>query len=82
MYLIDIDGAQKCSRMCICFEFLLQILRHKNAHVFPVGMVIMFAVLPLFSLHLSLWLAWWCSDGGRLQSGACGATLQRNPWRP
>ena len=34
VYLIRIDGAQNCSRMCMCIEFLIQVLKQKNAHVF------------------------------------------------
>ena len=37
---LKIDGAQNCSRMCMCIEFVIQVLKQKNAHVsFPVGMV-------------------------------------------
>ena len=39
-YQIQIDGAQNLSCMCMCMEFLIQVLRQKNARVFvPVGMV-------------------------------------------
>ena len=35
-----IDGAQSFSRMCMCIEFIIQVLKQKNARVcFPVGMV-------------------------------------------
>ena len=38
MYLIQIDGAQNVSRMCMCIELVIQVPRQKNAHVsFPVG---------------------------------------------
>ena len=40
VYLIQIDGAQNCARMCMCIEFVIQVLKQKDAHVsFPVGMV-------------------------------------------
>ena len=40
MYRIQIDGAQNSSRMCMCFEFVIQVLKQKSAHVsLPVGMV-------------------------------------------
>ena len=36
-----IDGAQKCSRICMCIEFLVQVLKQKKAHVsFPVRMAL------------------------------------------
>ena len=28
------DGAQDFARMCMCIEFLIQVLKHKNAHEF------------------------------------------------
>ena len=35
VYLIQIYGPQNCSRMCMCIEFLSQVLKtSKNAHVF------------------------------------------------
>ena len=34
VYLIQIDGAQYFSCMCMCIECLLQVLKQKNAHVF------------------------------------------------
>ena len=35
-----IDSAQNSPRMCMCIEFVIQVLKQKNAHVsFPVGMV-------------------------------------------
>ena len=40
MQRIQIDGAQDFSRVCMCIEFVIQVLKQKNAHVsFPVGMV-------------------------------------------
>ena len=36
-----IDGAQNSSRMFMCIEFVIQVLKQKNAHLScPVGMVI------------------------------------------
>ena len=36
-----IDGAQNFSRMCMCIEFVIQVLKQENAHIsFPVGMVV------------------------------------------
>ena len=38
-----IDGAQKCSRMCTCSDFVIQVLKGNNAHdFFPDGMAILF----------------------------------------
>ena len=32
MYQIHIDSAQNFSRMCMCIEFLIQVLKQKHAH--------------------------------------------------
>ena len=38
--LFKIDGAQICSRLCMCIEFAIQVSKQKSARVlFPVGMV-------------------------------------------
>ena len=42
-----IDGAQNYLRMCKCIEFVIQVLKQKNARVsFPVGMVTASEDLP------------------------------------
>ena len=38
VYLIQVDGAQSF-HVCECVDFLIQVSKQKNAHVFPVGMV-------------------------------------------
>ena len=38
-YLIQIDGAQNFSRMCMCTAILILVLKQKSVHVSPVGMV-------------------------------------------
>ena len=38
VHLMKIDGAQSCLRVCMCIEFVIQVLKQKNAHVyFQVG---------------------------------------------
>ena len=34
VYQIQIDGAQNCSCMCMCIEFLIEVLKRKNVHIF------------------------------------------------
>ena len=33
VYLIETDGAQNFSCVCMCIEFVLQVLKQKNAYV-------------------------------------------------
>ena len=33
VHLIQIHGAQNCSCMCMCIEFVIQVPKQKNAHV-------------------------------------------------
>ena len=33
VHLIQLDGAQNFSRMCMCIEFLIQVPKQKSAHV-------------------------------------------------
>ena len=61
VHLIQIHGAQKSSRVWMCIEFVIQVIKQKNAHVyFPVGMV---ADVP--KQEHDPWLHTWCPLWGR-----------------
>ena len=56
MYLIQIGGAQNCLHMCMCIEFLLQVLNQKNTHMsFPVGMVILHDLWSCMECRRASW---------------------------
>ena len=58
------DGAQNVSRMCMCIEFVIQVLKQRNAHVsFPVGTGVdenpeFQSVFSFVEYHG----AWWCAN--------------------
>ena len=51
MYLIQIDGAQTCSRMCMCIEFPIQLRPHWRRSSFTVSFCSRMFVCPNLSLR-------------------------------